>query len=66
LLSDQAFVFDVDGNHGEHTTTFLSLEARCVVAMEPPGDLAKSILISIPDEVALALPVFGRIQIERR
>ena len=52
LIPNRAFVFDVGANYGEYTATFLGLGARCVVAIEPQGDLARFIATSFPDEVA--------------
>jgi FkbM family methyltransferase len=52
LLQGNAFCFDIGANHGEYSATFLSLDARRVVAVEPQPDIARFIVDRFPTELA--------------
>jgi FkbM family methyltransferase len=51
LLPPDAACFDIGANFGEYSAAFLSLGARCVLAVEPQPALAEFITNSFPDEI---------------
>ena len=51
LLPSNALCFDIGANYGEYTAAFLSLGARCVVAVEPQPEVAQSIVEAFPNEI---------------